>query len=400
MTSRTNGFFAVLLWALWLLPGCYASSMTDGDGDADADSDTDADSDSDADSDTDSDADSDADADSDSGLVVHEWGVFTGGMARTLPRTWLDDMADKPILYFYSDRPLTVGVSVDFPGGSATETWPEVSLGSSIGWPEVHVDPTACASHTPFPGIGEGQCEDRWRWQCEATELWTYVVPDAGCLQAGATTAPLIFYSGSLAPGGLPLAGSYCSIPLASEPADPDEPRASGVDLTLSNQGERPVGSVLLVYRDLAGQCYPWEECDIDQAIVGVARVDQVRPGEEVDVSFETSMFVAPEESRYIEPPDWLLAEEATLAAEMQDAGLSRSEAEALLAGWRHTFFDLMPDDNFISVPLGPSLEAIYLLPRDDYDELLPIRIDPEPRTLVRVGLGLQFLENICGVDS
>jgi len=423
MSSRKLSFLMILLAVGWL-HGCYQSNRNaDGDGDADADSDVDSDADSDSDGDADTDGDIDGDADSDgdvdgdadsdgdvdgdgdidadADLVVHEWGVFTGGMARSSARTWLDDMADKPVLYFYTDEVQLARVSVDFPGGQASETWPEISLGPSIGWSEIQIEPEPCTGHTPFPSIGEGQCEDRWRWQCEATELHSYTVPEADCLQVGETVSPLLFYSGSIASGGMPLTGSYCTPGVSPEPPDPaDPPMSHVVDLNLFHRGERPLGSILLVYRNIMGDCSPWEGCTIHAAYVAVARIGSLAAGESAYMSLETTLLFPDEGRRFIVSPEWLVAEEASIRGDLIDEGLTESEAEALLAGWNHTFFDLMPDDNFISVPIGESVMAVYVLPRDDYDELLPIQIEPRPRELVRVGLGVEFLPLACDEDS
>ena len=77
-----------------------------------------------------------------------------------------------------------------------------------------------------------------------------------------------------------------------------------------------------------------------------------------------------------------------------------RTGSVALMNGWRHTFLDLQPDDNQVSVPLGESLAAVYLVSQDSFDDAVPIRIDPAPRELVRVGLGYEYLNWECDIDS
>src|SRR4030042_1986516 len=99
-------------------------------------------------------------------------------------------MADKPVLYLYAGEPMAVDVAVDFPGGLARETWPELELAESIAWRGVQVDPRPCEVQTPFPEWGEGQCEDPWMFVCEATELGSYTVPGASRLRAGAAASP------------------------------------------------------------------------------------------------------------------------------------------------------------------------------------------------------------------
>ncbi|MEM9195219.1 MAG: hypothetical protein AAGF12_38960, partial [Myxococcota bacterium] len=70
----------------------------------------------------------------------------------------------------------------------------------------------------------------------------------------------------------------------------------------------------------------------------------------------------------------------ARLDAELQARGLSAREARSLLETWR--------DDLFRS----GEARAIYFIPRDAYDRMLPVRIDPIPEELVRVGLVIETL--------
>jgi hypothetical protein len=65
----------------------------------------------------------------------------------------------------------------------------------------------------------------------------------------------------------------------------------------------------------------------------------------------------------------------ARLLAVLQQRGLSAPEARSLLETWRDDLFrDQRP-------------RAIYFVPRDAYDRMLPLRMTPAPSELVRVGL-------------
>ncbi len=68
---------------------------------------------------------------------------------------------------------------------------------------------------------------------------------------------------------------------------------------------------------------------------------------------------------------------QAELAQALTSAGLSEAEASALLGVW-------MPE------LVKPGERLVYLLPREEYDRLLPIAFDPMPEELVRVGLVLE----------
>jgi hypothetical protein len=70
----------------------------------------------------------------------------------------------------------------------------------------------------------------------------------------------------------------------------------------------------------------------------------------------------------------------ARLDDELQRRGLTSGEARSLLETWRDDLFS------------AAHMRAVYFVPRDDYDRMLPIRITPAPRELVRVGLVIERL--------
>ncbi len=108
------------------------------------------------------------------GLIVHEWGTFTswvspdglalqwrprgptdlprfvcGGVKGNLPGTV---RMETPVLYFYSDREMTVSARVDFPAGHITEWYPQARVADNrIEWSGVTVGPDAEA-HFPLEG--------------------------------------------------------------------------------------------------------------------------------------------------------------------------------------------------------------------------------------------------------
>jgi hypothetical protein len=216
----------------------------------------------------------------------------------------------------------------------------------------------------------------------------TSVVGDAACLTVGSVVSPLLFYAGTLPDAPPALRGSYCRGG-GMVPSDP--PSSSAVDVQVASDLPASIGPVFLVYRNLEGGCWEWGGCQVSRAQVGTMWLDGLSGGAGTAVRIMTTTVEAGEEGTVM-PPDWLMAEETSLAAMLTDAGLREAEAQALLYGWRHVFLDLQPDDNMVSVPLGESVAAVYLLPRAYFDDVLPIRIEPAPRRLVRVGLGLEWL--------
>jgi hypothetical protein len=65
--------------------------------------------------------------------------------------------------------------------------------------------------------------------------------------------------------------------------------------------------------------------------------------------------------------------------ARLRAAGLSPAEARSLVETWR-------PEIE------APGLRAFWLLPRAEYDALLPLSVSPTPREIVRVGLVIEDL--------
>lgn len=91
-----------------------------------------------------------------------------------------------------------------------------------------------------------------------------------------------------------------------------------------------------------------------------------------------------------IDPRTWSSSQRSTgtmvalrirLEAELMRRGLTRAEAVSLLDTWRDDLFS------------DPRPRALYFVPRDAYDRMLPIRLTPAPSELVRVGLVIDRLD-------
>src|SRR5262245_8063785 len=113
------------------------------------------------------------------GLVVHEWGTFSSfsgsdgtalrfnpsntDLPRFVHRTPIIPKdaysgtvsLETPVLYFYSERPITATVRARFPAGVFTEWFPRADLandGKALTWPDVRVRPGETDALPTAPG--------------------------------------------------------------------------------------------------------------------------------------------------------------------------------------------------------------------------------------------------------
>jgi hypothetical protein len=327
-------------------------------------------------------------------LAVHEWGVFTvfsdakyanvnrqeewGALPsffyRQFPKErlrWSPSAWDKPIVYFYAKpKHLTLGVEVRFPEGAPVVWWPaaarpldespgpqrdkdrpfrflqwEVSAGEEVpasrfsreggtGWIK--------ATEFPLP-------EDCWLRKCrlkDATLLTVWGSHEGRgkpWISARPETERFLYYD------GLVPAPSY----LRCE-------KVEAKSLTLRNKADFDLGPVFVVDR---------RNLDADTG----ARF-QILDAKEPFKAGST---------RTIEPPavakkDWPKMGVAKLREALLDAGLFAPEADSLLELWRKQLFE------------SDGVTVFHLLPRKEYDRMLPLEIVPAPAGgPVRVGIAL-----------
>jgi hypothetical protein len=144
------------------------------------------------------------------GLTVHEWGTFTSVADRdgsSIPWTVLADDGDlpcfvirpqfltkvgarswvrmeTPVLYFYTPRPATVSVGVDFPKGRITEYYPPAerdTVAKRLDWAKVEVVPGEDAK---FPGAAG------------RSHYFAARATDASPLRVGDSPEKFLFYRG------------------------------------------------------------------------------------------------------------------------------------------------------------------------------------------------------------
>ena len=284
-------------------------------------------------------------------LRVDEWGTFTsiaglnGSALRWAPLSGPGDLPcfverlgnglvkyqpgmvrmETPVLYFYSPRPLTASVRVRFPKGWITEWYPKATSLSPSS-----LDGAVFAR--------DGRIE--WRG--------IEVQPDAKAPEFPVGKGASHYYAAR---------------------------NTSAAPLRVGTQWEK-----LLFYRGL-GNFEPPLHPTFDRR--GSLRVqsDSLVPlmiwfeNRNGEVSFRTLRDVVGEvqvQAPAAKPLGELLSE---LTNHLTEAGLLRKEAEAMVETWRDSWFEA-----------GSRL--IYLMPRGQVDELLPLEIEPAPTALHRVFVG------------
>ena len=323
---------------------------------------------------------------SDDPLVVHEWGTFTtvhGADAEQLwwmPPTSLDlpdfvhrsqmsgnfsskavyhpkDVAalarmETPVIYFYSQRERVVDVSVLFRGGIVTEWYPQ---GSRV---ESQATQDMAAAHTRqflvqwngltiLPRNTQEMTLDKLIRSAAGEGDHYYVAreTDANFLRvSSATTQRSAEYERDLFYRGL----GYFQAPLGVA-VDADEQLVS-----LNAREAEPIqAAFLLTIRD---GMMRYQE--VGEAVANAAST----------VESDAAPFGALQSMRKLAMRD--------MARALVDAGLYEKEARAMVNTWQDQWF------------AEQGTRVLYLLPRAWTDRTLPLRISPQPDSVVRVMVG------------
>ena len=292
------------------------------------------------------------------GVTVHEWGTFTsvaselGEPVYWSPLTAPSDLPcfvnrlptqcvkcapsimrmETPVLYFYSPKPATVSVKVDFPNGLISEWYPRATdvqpkgpstyeRSGRLDWGKVEVGES---------GAGNFPKDDR------PSHYYAARATDSAALHVNGQEEKLLFYRG-VASDGVYLAPRVL----------PD----GRVELRRKSQYTIPYA---ILFENRNGKT--------GYRVVGVV-------GEPVTV----------------DPP--ILGSDVRevqeqLAAALQDAGLYPKEAAAMIETWRDSWFE-------------DGLRVFYLVPKTAVDFLLPLQISPAPVQTTRVFVGrVELLSN------
>ncbi len=345
----------------------------------------------------------------DSRLVVHEWGTFTSfagsngvqlefrplldsdlpgfvlnrqrqaGAVSLLTKSSIAAplRMETPVTYFYTARPRTVRVRVDFPQGLLTEFYPPVrsmqpdytaerpqTLGpSQLDWGEITLIPESSLR----PNLNDREIS------AELAKLLMVGAPPHTDLQSRhyaaarqtdsalvAVNLPAPTSGPKGSPRGIfvpPPSGLHVEkflfyrgvgrfeLPLAAEFATPRL-------VHVKNLGDEPLRSLFLIDVDRSGQL-----------TIKRSFLPQLDPHDGQSLTVPTAT-VSPEELR-----------QEVQQALVKD-GLYPKEAAAMVATWSDSWFQ------------EPGLRLFYIVPRSVTDQLLPLTVDPPADETVRVLVG------------
>lgn len=318
-------------------------------------------------------------------LIAHEWGTFTSyssadgllvdyrtTVGSDLPEfvydraRWTGDgrhlqiVPDKlevraeqrmetPVIYFYTDRPQTVDVRVNFPSGLLTEFYPapfmmrppfvagkaEPITLSSIGWRKLAVLPVdhlrQSGERGPLghaPSLPRVDPTNHYIHARDTDSAWV-----RQRLGERDEYEKFLFYRG---------VGNF-KLPISVES------KADG-SLVITSEAEEPLPAVFVLSDNCCGA-----------ADIHFAQYSDVRGRVVLDKPLENTSLDQ-------------VAQAMTRA--LVKAGLYELEARAMVKTWHASWLT------------ESGLRVLYILPRYLADAILPLQIDPEPQELVRVFMG------------
>lgn len=259
----------------------------------------------------------------------------------TITANFISQKMETPVLYFYTDRTQDVEVNVKFPTGAVTETYP----GPVATYP----------TPTDAPVLKNGNTTFRVQVSTEKSANIPVVDPtniysharnvNSNIVRAGSETEKFIFYRGL---------GSY-------------QPRLQIISVAgslglMAPKGFYPVATFLVHVND-AGHAQLLDVGPVGQ--VKYRYVDAITIGQlKTHGGFNYPEIVSGKPMR------------KALHDALHLAGLFHDEANAMIDTWEHGYFKV------------PGLRVLYVLSREEVEEVLPITVSPKPEILQRAFVG------------
>lgn len=239
---------------------------------------------------------------------------------------------ETPVLYFYGGAGQNITATVDFPGGiisewypNATSYFPPLGMWSTLANGSMSWTLQLAPDGAAFPSVANG-------------EPWGFArAVKSTPIQVANQREQFVFYRGL---------GRF-EVPL--------EARASTDKVTLTNRSNQAIPAAFLLYvHSGGGLVMPLGAVPSNGNITGPLP----RGGKERDLD----EFVA-DASRQV-------------AVALESSGLYADEAKAMVDTWSRSYFR------------SYGMRVLYVLPREWTDELLPLRLEPKPKELVRTLVG------------
>jgi hypothetical protein len=314
-------------------------------------------------------------------FVVHEWGTFLsvqgsdgvslGGMVdsdEVLPgfvesmgpasyqRAMMYTKMETPVTYFYSDRPRTVQVHIDMPRGLLTHWYPLVrrygprpsdqeikQQKSFIEWTNVELLPAVTGERLLSP-VSDNQS---WHFARETDstllKTLTYTLAKNGQkLEKRDQYEKFLFYRGL---------GTF-QMPLSVRSYED----GAGLTLQMKNEAAQALTGIIAI------------QIENQHIRFGLA---SSLPGHGSD-----ALAVAKVLGNSMPLAEGVPVVKQAVARALVESGLYEKEAIAMVNTWERSYFRT------------DGLRLLYLLPREEVDSFIPIRIQPTPEQLVRVMVG------------
>ncbi len=245
---------------------------------------------------------------------------------------------ETPVVYFYSDRSQKVDFNVSFPGGIISQSYPATSYSLPEAIPGVemkngfaHYEVNILKDVTTAPPF------------VDPSNIYSHARNVASDLiQVGQETEKFIFYRGL---------GEFKTKLLTT---------SKNGSLRIQNNGTDRIPAVFLVYTD--GQKHG--------DIISLGKIDS---RDNVVVS---SRAIAKLQSTEQPLSTFLTAARQRLLQSLTKAGLFADEAQSMIDTWESGYFKT------------PGLRILYVLSRQEVEEILPVQVSPQPDELNRVFIG------------
>jgi hypothetical protein len=327
-------------------------------------------------------------------LVVHEWGTFTsvqGGDGKLLawqaqqvgdlPRfvyNWFNpglnretppsllfgkggitslQRMETPVIYFYSDRELNADVEVRFPSGTITEWFPQAAqIGacqpktntpanlakssakeSLVRWRNVRVKPNDATALKQMQTDTNGT----HYFAARETDAAMLKVNNLAVTNAADEHEKFLFYRGS---------GNFATPLVVTTSSDGT--------VAVQNTGAKPLAHLFLLHVDNDG--------------VEWAHLNRLAPKAK---QRWRRLNTVPAENR-VPLADFQKQIAAAMTVALKGEGLFPAEARSMVNTWSQSWF------------MESGVRVLYILPRDWADEILPLKISPQPLQTVRVMIG------------